>query len=601
MRQPEILSAQGARVAGQTSGDLLTDGLVLLAAAVIAVPLFKRLGLGVVLGYLSAGIALGPWGVGLFAAPEEILRIAELGVVLLLFIIGLELNPALLWSMRRDVFGLGSAQVLLCGGVLYAAALWAGLSWRAALVAGFALALSSTAFALQLLQERGQLKSQYGRKAFAILLLQDLSIVPLLALVPLLAPFPEAAGAAELGLEAGRIAAAVIAVVVAGRYLLNPLFRLLARADAREVMVAAALLVVFGAAFLMRQVGLSMALGAFLAGVMLAESSFRHQLEADIEPFRVLLLGLFFIGVGMSIDLGLIAAAWTEVALAVLAVLALKGVIIWALGRVFGASNADALRIAVTIPQGGEFGFVLFTAAVAAGILSGSEANLLAAIVILTMAATPFLCAAFERTASTLAARGVPADVVETFSEAKPVVVVLGFGRFGQVVGQMLMAEGLDIVAIDRDPERIEVARRFGYTVYYGDATRVDVLRAAGTGSAVLVALCIDSRPAMTKAIKAIRSTFPDTAIFCRAADRAHTLALSAEGVDYAIRETFESGIAFGRAALEHVGLAPERIAAIEDDVRARDLERLGKEAAGDDKAALEVLHRRTPPPERPE
>jgi CPA2 family monovalent cation:H+ antiporter-2/glutathione-regulated potassium-efflux system protein KefB len=584
-------------VAGQASGNLLTDALVLLAAAVLAVLVFKRLGLGVVLGYLAAGVALGPWGVGLFAAPDQILRIAELGVVLLLFIIGLELNPSVLWTMRRDVFGLGTAQVLLCGGLLFAAALATGMSWRAALVAGFALALSSTAFALQLLQERGQLKSPYGQKAFAVLLLQDLSIVPLLALVPLLAPFHETAGAGALALQAAVSASAVAAVILAGRFFLNPLFRLLAKADAREVMVAAALLVVFGAAYLMHMAGLSMALGAFLAGVMLAESSFRHQLEADIEPFRMLLLGLFFIGVGMSIDLGLIAGAWAYVALGVVFVLALKGVAIWALARLFGCSNANALRVAVTIPQGGEFGFVLLTAAVAAGIMSLGQANLLAAIVILTMAATPLLGAVFERTAALLAARGVPSDVVETFSEAKPVVVVLGFGRFGQVVGRMLMAEGLDIVAIDHDLERIEVARKFGYTVYYGDATRVDVLRAAGAGTAVLVALCIDNKPAMTKAIRAIRSTFPETAIFCRAADQEHAAELAADGVDYAIREIFESGIAFGKAALEHVGLTPERIAAIEAELRNR--ERPGREAesegiggdgiGGDEKTAVDV------------
>jgi glutathione-regulated potassium-efflux system protein KefB len=489
--------------------------------------------------------------------------------------------------VRRDVFGLGTAQVLLCGGVLWAAALGAGLSWRAALVAGFALALSSTAFALQLLQERGQLKSPYGQKAFAVLLLQDLSIVPLLALVPLLAPFGEAASAAALGLRAVTILGALAAVILAGRFLLNPLFALLAKANARDVMVAAALLVVFGAAFLMHLAGLSMALGAFLAGVMLAESSFRHQLEADIEPFRMLLLGLFFIGVGMSIDLGLIASAWAFVVLGVVVVLAAKGVFIWALARLFGCSNANALRVAVTIPQGGEFGFVLFTAAVTAGIMSASQANLLAAIVILTMAATPLLCAVFERTAALLAARGVPAEVVETFSEAKPVVVVLGFGRFGQVVGQMLMAEGLDIVAIDRDPDRIAVARGFGYTVHYGDATRVDVLRSAGAGSAVLIALCIDNRPAMTKAIKAIRSTFPETAIFCRAADSEHAAELAAEGVDYAIRETFESGIAFGKAALEHVGLTPERISAIEEELR--DREAPANRIEGDESTAADV------------
>jgi len=569
---------------------------MLLAAAVIAVPLFKRLGLGVVIGYLAAGIAVGPWGIGLFAGPDAVLRIAELGVVLLLFIIGLELDPSRLWTMRRDVFGLGTAQLLASGTLLFAAALGAGLSWRAALVAGFALALSSTAFGLQLLQERGQLKSAYGQKAFAVLLLQDLSIVPLLALVPLLAPFAETGGAGALGLQAIKTIAALVAVVVAGRFLLNPLFALLARVKAREAMVAAALLVVFGAAFLMHEAGLSMALGAFLAGVMLSESSFRHQLEADIEPFRALLLGLFFIGVGMSIDLDLISTVWVQVLVGVTVVLALKLVVIWGLARAFGVSNADALRVAVTIPQAGEFGFVLFTAAVGAGIMSASESNMLSAIVILTMAATPLLCAAFERTAATLAARGVPAELVESFSGAKPVVAVLGFGRFGQVVGQMLMAEGLEIVAIDHDADRIEMARKFGYKVYYGDATRIDLLRASGAGSAVLIALCINNRPAMSKAIKAIRSTFPEVAIFCRAADRDHMLELAAEGVDYTIRETFESGIAFGKAALEHIGLTPERIAAIEEDVRARDRERLHRQIEGDDKGALEVLHRRTPP-----
>jgi len=578
-------------------GMILIDALVLLAAAVIAVPLFKRLGLGIVLGYLAAGLALGPWGLALFSRPDAILSIAELGVVLLLFIIGLELNPSRLWTMRRDIFGLGAAQVLICGAVLTLTALYGGgLTLSAALVAGFALALSSTAFGLQMLQEQGQLKSAYGQRTLAILLFQDLSIVPLLLALPLLAPAAggDAEGPAWLALV--HVTAALVGVVLAGRFLLNPLFTLLARIDAREVMIAAALLVVFGAAFAMHKAGLSMALGAFLAGVMLAESSFRHQLEADIEPFRALLLGLFFIGVGMSIDIATIAGSWLLVASGVVVVLAFKVFLIWLAARLFGASNADALRSAVTIPQGGEFGFVLFSAAVAAQVLEPDEANILAAIVVLTMAATPPLRAGFEYAARRLSAQGVSPDIVATFETARPRIIVLGFGRFGQIVAQMFMAEGLELVAIDRDPDRIAAARKYGYTVYYGDATRPDILRAAGADTAVLIALCINNRTQMAKAIDSIRTAFPDVALFCRAADRSHVLELNAKGVDFAIRETFESGIAFGRAALEHIGLAAERIAAVEADVRWRDNERMRRQTEAGDLAGVEMLHKRTPP-----
>lgn len=580
-----------------SGGQFLAQGLVLLAAAVIAAPLFKRIGLGIVLGYLAAGIIIGPWGLSLFARPEGILGVAEFGVVLLLFIIGLELNPTRLWTMRRDIFVLGAAQVLICGVVLSAAASWFGLGWRAALIAGFALALSSTAFALQLLQERGQLRSAYGQKTFAILLFQDLSIVPLLALLPLIASDSVAQSAGDSGLvQAAKVGGALALVILGGRFLLNPLFGLLAKVDAREVLIAAALLVVIGAALAMHSAGVSMALGAFLAGVMLAESSYRHQLEADIEPFRALLLGLFFIGVGMSVDLRLVAANWPVLLAGVGIVLSIKASLIWALARLFGIGNADALRMAATIPQGGEFGFVLFSAAVAAGIMAAPDATLLSAIVIVSMATTPLICAAFERAAGALAARGVSKEVVATFEIANPRIIVVGFGRFGQIVGQMFMAHGLEIVAIDRDPDRIAAARKLGYAVYYGDATRPDLLRAAGAGEALIIALCINKRDAMSRAIDAIRAEFPGVAIFCRAADRFHALELQAKGVDFAIRETFESGIAFARAALDHVGLAPERIDAVEEDVRQRDAERMRQQATGGELAGLDILHRRTPP-----
>lgn len=575
----------------------LTEALVLLCAALIAVPLFKRLGLGIVLGYLVAGIAIGPWGLRIFTQPDDILPVAEFGVVLLLFIIGLELTPSRLWKMRLDVFGLGLTQVVLCAGILSWLGYIAGLAWPAAIICGAALALSSTAFAIQLLQERGQLRSTYGQKTFAILLFQDLCIVPLLALVALLAPAGSEHGTPHSFVEQGaKMLAAIATVVLVGRFLLNPLFRLLAHIDAREIMIVAALLIVVGAASLMQLAGLSMALGAFLAGVMLAESSYRHQLEADIEPFRVLLLGLFFMGVGMSIDLGLVFRNWQLALSILLTVMLFKGVAIWAIARAFRVSNADSLRIALTIPQGGEFAFVVGGAALAAGILSPILANLLSATVILSMTATPFICGLYDRAANRLSARGVKPTIVETFEDANAKVIIVGFGRFGQIAAQMLMADGIDIVAIERDPGRIELARKFGYKVYYGDATRPELLQAAGAANATLIALCFDNRAAMAKAIDVIRAAFPQAAIFCRAGDRAHVLELRNKGVDFEIRETFESGIAFGRAALEHLELSAERIAAIESDLRERDDDRLQQQQAGGMFAGLEMLHKRTPP-----
>ncbi|WP_067341046.1 monovalent cation:proton antiporter-2 (CPA2) family protein [Stappia indica] len=571
------------------------ESLTVLAATVASVPIARKLGLGSVVGYLTAGLVIGPHGFDFIRSAVEIRSVAELGVVLLLFVIGLELEPARLWRMKGDIFGLGTSQVLLCGIALVAVALLGGLSLEAALIAGFGLALSSTAFALQILQERGQLTTSYGQRAFGILLLQDMAIVPLLAMIPVLSPRGGETRGADIAIELGITVVAVAGVVLAGRYLLTPLFSLLARARAREVMLAAALLVALGSGGIMHAVGLSMALGAFLAGVMLSESSFRHSLEADIEPFRSLLMGLFFISVGMSLDLPVVLAQWWLVLAGVVATMVLKGVLIWGLSRLFGSSNSDALRIAVTLPQGGEFAFVLFTAAAVAGILGRDMLTLLIAVVVVSMLLTPVACLAHDMLARRLQRHGVVTDAIETFEDAMPTVLVVGFGRFGMMVSQMLTSEGVEVIALDNRPERVAYARKLGYRVYVGDATRPDVLEAAGAGRAVLVALCIENDKVMGQAIDLIRAHFPEAKLFCRATDRVHALELTRRGVDYHIRETFESSVHFGRAALAELGIPSDRIAEIEEDVRLRDRERMELQMQGGPMAGADTLHRVTP------
>ncbi|GAA0778721.1 potassium transporter TrkA [Roseibium denhamense] len=582
-------------MAAESAPPFFAESIVFLAATVVAVPIAKRLGLGSVVGYLAAGAAIGPHGLQLLGSGEDVLHVAELGVVLLLFVIGLELDPSKLWRMRRDIFGLGTAQVVFTGITLFTVARFAGFSHATALVAGFGLALSSTAFALQILQERGQLSSPYGQRAFGILLLQDIAIVPLLAMVAILAPGEGPSTMADIAQEVGLVLAAVGAVIFAGRYLISPVFLLLAASRAREVMLSAALLVALGSAGIMHSVGLSMALGAFLAGVLLAESSFRHTLEADIEPFRSLLMGLFFVAVGMSLDIYLVMANWQYVMAGVALVMGLKGLFLWALARGTGSPNSDALRIAVTLPQGGEFAFVLFTAAVVNNLLDYQTANLLNAVVILTMLLTPVAGLGLDSFAARLKAKGVENPSVETFEEATPTVLVVGFGRFGMVVAQILTSEGLEITAIDNRPDRIDYARKQGYKVYYGDATRADVLAAAGAGKAALVAMCIENDKIMAQSIELIREGFPEALIFCRATDRAHALDLTKRGVDFQIRETFESSVVFGRAALEALGTPLDRIDQIEEDVRLRDEERLAEQLSQGMYAGSEKLHRVTP------
>ncbi len=582
-------------MASEAAPPFFFEALTVLAATVASVPVAKKLGLGSVVGYLAAGLVIGPFGFNAIGSAVEVRSVAELGVVLLLFVIGLELEPARLWRMKGDIFGLGSSQVMACGLALVGVGLLGGLSLNVALIAGFGLALSSTAFALQILQERGQLTTPYGQRAFGILLLQDMAIVPLLALIPILSPRGEEARGADIAVELGITVLAVAGVVLVGRYLLTPLFGLLARARAREVMLAAALLVALGSGAIMHAVGLSMALGAFLAGVMLSESSFRHTLEADIEPFRSLLMGLFFISVGMSLDLLAVFSDWRIVVAGVAATMLLKGGLIWALSRAFGSSNSDALKIAVTLPQGGEFAFVLFTAAAAAGIFGRDMLTVLIAVVVVSMLLTPVAGLAHDMLARRLQRRGVVTEAIETFEEAMPAVMVIGFGRFGMMVAQMLTSEGVEIIALDNRPERVAYARKLGCRVYVGDATRPDVLEAAGAGRAVLVALCIENDKVMGQAIDLIRGHFPKAKLFCRATDRAHALELTRRGVDYHIRETFESSIRFGSAALAELGIPSNRIAEIEADVRTRDRERLELQMRDGPLAGADRLHRVTP------
>jgi len=581
-------------MADSETSAVLPQAAIFLAAAVIAVPLFRKLRLGSILGYLAAGVVIGPRGLAFFRDPEAIMHVAELGVVLFLFIIGLELKLSRLWAMRRDIFGLGAGQLLITGPLaMLFPLLVVGRPWQASLIAGMGLALSSTALVMQLLEERGDVQSPHGQKAFAILLFQDLAVVPLLALVAILAP-RSAAGGDAVWVSALKMAGAVGVVILAGRYLLNPLFRVLAATGAREIMTAAALLIVISAAGLMTYAGLSAALGAFLAGIMLAESSYRHELEADIEPFRGLLLGLFFISVGMTVDLPVVARSWPVLLAALVAITAIKVGVVYALVRLSSGDHATAMRTALHLPQGGEFGFVLFATAVAAGVMQQEQATLLVALVTMSMAVTPLLVA--------LAPRLVREPVRhrdETFDGPKGAVLLIGFGRFGQVLSQMLLPEGVDVTAIDNDIEMIEAAEKFGFKVYFGDGARLDVLRAAGGEHARLICVCVDRKETATHVAEIARAAFPLAQIYVRAFDRVHALELLDKGAHFQMRETYESAIAFGKAALAALGLTDERIAELEDDVRYRDRERFALQQQGGTMAGR--THLITRPVPRPE
>jgi len=549
--------------------------VVLLAAAVVAVPIFRRIGLGSVLGYLAAGLVIGPYGLGFFHDPQAIIHVAELGVVLFLFIIGLEMQPSRLWAMRGEIFGLGALQVALAIFALIWVGILLGYPVEASFVAGTGFVLTSTAIVMQMLEERGQMGQPKGRKIIAILLFEDLAIVPLLALVAFLAPGGAEATLADRLQSVAIGLAAIVVLVLAGRYLLNPMFRLLARFGAREVMTAAALLVVLGAAVLMNAGGLSMAMGAFLAGVLLSESSFRHQLEADVEPFRGLLLGLFFLGVGMALDLNTIAANWVVVAISVPAFMALKMLVIYGVALLFKANRAEAIERAVLMAQGGEFAFVLYAAATQFGILQTEWNANLTAIIIISMVLTPLMIILHDRLRprAALSAEGVE-DVTEA-GELRGNVLLIGFGRVAQILAQPLLARGHSISAIDNDTEMIQAAASFGFKVWYGDGARLDILHAAGAGSADLVIVATDKAETTTRIVEMLKHEFPLVPVMARAFDRGHAMELMAKGANYQMRETFESAIAMGREALRRLGADDEEIEELIETHRARDRERL--------------------------
>jgi glutathione-regulated potassium-efflux system protein KefB len=526
------------------------QALVFLTAAVLFVPLFKRLGLGSVLGYLVAGALIGPSGLALIGDVEAVLHFSEFGVVLLLFLIGLELQPARLWALRRGVFGLGGLQVLASALLLGGAGLLLGLSGKAALVAGLGLSLSSTAFALQLLAEKNELATDHGRAAFGILLFQDLAVIPLLALLPLLGA---GAAAAPGWLPALRMVGVLTAAVVAGRYLLRPLFKLVAGAHSQELFTATALLVVLGTGVGVNQVGLSMELGAFLAGVLLAGSEFQHELEADLAPFKGLLLGLFFLAVGMSVNLGLVAARPLEVLALVLGLVLLKALVLYALGRWRLGSRLEGADLAVVISQGGEFAFVLFSLAVAQQVMSRAHADLLVAVVSLSMAVTPLLYLAHERLLRPRLRRREPRAFDVAASEDHPVIIA-GMGRVGQVVARVLAAKRVGFTAMDASSEHIDFLRRFGTVqVFYGDASRLDLLRAARADKARVLVVAVDDVAASLRIVRTVKQHFPRLALIARARNRQHAYALLDLGVLHVMRETFAASLEMTQEVLEEL------------------------------------------------
>lgn len=551
-----------------TETHYLKDILALLAAAVVIVPLAHRCGLGSVIGYLVAGTLLGPWGLGVIEQVSEIRQFAEFGVVFLLFVIGIEMKPARLWVMRRLVFGLGLSQLLVTGAALTAIAAALGLPMKTAIIVGFGLALSSTAFGLQLLIERGELTTVTGRTSFAILLLQDLAVVPLLALVSLLS------GGGALVASAGTaILEAVLVIggmVLAGRYLLNPVLDRIAAIQNAEIFTATAVLLVLGVAWLMEMAGLSMALGAFLAGLMLAESHYRHQIEADIQPFRGILLGLFFMSVGMSIDFGmLVDRTWLILGL-VAALMAVKALLAWGLCRLSGLDNGNATRVGLLLSQSGEFGFVLFSFATASGVLAGPLFQTLLLVIALSMLTTPFVVAlgdawVRQRQKKEPAAEPMP----DSIRERQSGIIIAGFGRVGQRVGAILTAAQIPFVALDHDHTKVEQGRLKGFPVFFGDASRFDVLRAAGAEHSRMIIVTLDEPRQTERLVQLIRQHYPSLPIHVRARDRAHCQDLRARGATTTISETLEASLRLGEYALSGSGVPKERSEKLIDEFRA--------------------------------
>ncbi len=535
----------------------LSNSFIYLSAAVLAVPLSKALGLGSIIGYLAAGMAIGPWGLGLVRNVQDILHFAEFGVVLMLFLVGLELEPKRLWSLRRPIFGGGAAQVATCALAIFGVALACGIDWRIALVAALGLSLSSTAIALQVMGDRHLLNTPSGQAGFSILLFQDVAAIPILALLPLLGVAAAGADGGHPAVQAAKTVAVVAGIVLGGRLLLRPVLRWIARSRTPEIFTAASLLLVVGIAYLMLSVGLSMALGAFLAGVLLAESEYRRELETDIEPFKGLLLGLFFIAVGMSIDFGVLLRSPGAMALIVLGFLSLKLVAIYALATAMRLPLQERPVFTLLLAQGGEFAFVVFQTAQGARVLTAEQGSLLTGAVALSMLLSPLLLVLLDRTVLPRLRRAQTARPAEISEPQSAPIVIAGFGRYGQIIGRALLAQGWQCTVLDHDADMIEAIRPYGFRVFYGDAARLDLLRVAGAASARVLVVAVDGAEQSLRIVDLARHNFPQLQIVARAHDVAHWNALRERGVMLVERELFESSLRSARSVLELMGSTP--------------------------------------------
>ncbi|TAN13392.1 MAG: glutathione-regulated potassium-efflux system protein KefB [Burkholderiaceae bacterium] len=556
----------------------LPQVLVFLVAACIAVPLSRKSGFGSVLGYLIAGVAIGPWGLKLITGVTALLSFSEIGVVLLLFIIGLELQPSRLWALRRTVFGMGAVQVIVSTAILALGANALGLDWIMALIAGFGLSLSSTAFVLQMLAEKRQLTDQHGRAAFGILLFQDIAAIPVLALLKVLHGGPAAPEAHFLHSVITTFVV-LAALFFGGRYILKPVFRFVVRFGNPEIFTAAALLIVIGAALIADLIGLSMGLGAFVAGVLLADSSYRHELEANIQPFKGLLLGLFFVAVGMSVNLGLLETVPLRVIGVTGGMLLIKGAVLYGMGRVYQLPPAPSRNLAFTLPLGGEFAFVIFNTAAGYHIFSGALADLLNLAVTLSMASMPFLVLFNEHVLHRFAEQR-KAPEFDRIDEPGNPVVIAGFGRFGQIVGRVLRMQKIAFTALDADIEEVDALRRYGNKVYYGDAARLDLLRAAKVGQAKIFVLAIDDLEASVRTAETVRAHFPKVQIYARARNRHHAHLLRELGVTASVRETFYSSLKLTEQVLEGLGQAAHETRALLDRFQRYDQQLLERQFA---------------------
>jgi glutathione-regulated potassium-efflux system protein KefB len=547
------------------TSDFLQSGAIFLTAAAVAVPLAQRAGLGSVLGYLLAGVAIGPWGFRLISDVDAILHFAEFGVVMLLFVIGLELNPKKLWQMRGPIIGLGGAQVVVTSALLASIVRMFGVSWQASLVIGMALAMSSTAIALRVIEEQELERSETGQSSFSVLLFQDIAVIPILALLPVLA-----GGASGSWMDGVWMLAGIVGLLVGGHFLLSPVFSYIVSSKVRELFTVAALLLVIGISLLMQSLGLSMALGTFLAGVLLAESEFRHELEIAIEPFKGLLLGLFFIAVGMAVDLGLLLQYPLKILAAVVVLVSVKGLTLYVLARLFGTRTKARSNMAAILSQGGEFAFVIFTAAEANGLLLQEQTAFLLVVVSLSMVTTPLLLSVQKQWYAKNLNR--PNSELESDVENnEPRVIVAGFGRFGQIVGRLMYANKIKITLLESDPSQIKLLRKYGYKVFYGDATNLELLRSAGAEDAEAIVVCTDSPDEVVKIVELCKHHFPRLKVLARARSRVEAYQLMNLKVDCYSRETFLGALDLGRQTLIELGMHPYQAKRAESHFRRLD------------------------------